>query len=98
MDDLAKGGAVGTRGAELGSGVFGCHRRCCPGADPMVGGRGGGDVGGKAEGEQREQEERKSSGFRGHDRPYLDWFDVPSYRCFVEARALTYSGGDAEWR
>ncbi len=29
------------------------------------------------EGEQGKQEEEQISGFRGHDRPYLDWFDAP---------------------
>jgi hypothetical protein len=53
----------------------------------MIGGRCGGDGWfDAAEGEQREQQERESSGFRGHDRPYLDWLEAPSYRCFVEER------------
>ena len=46
------------------------------------------------------RQQRRSRGRRERARYFVDmtilnanWIEVPSYRCFVEARALTYSGG-----
>ena len=70
MDDLAEGGAVGAGAPNLPSGFFAAIGRGGPGADPVVGGRGG--VCFEAAEKDQGQEEGANPEFLGHDQPCLE--------------------------